>query len=68
MQERPNVIVLVSDTFRPDHLGISGGGHARTPELDAFVRRGITFDRARSSSFGSASISSSRPSPLPTPA
>jgi len=51
MQERPNVIVLVSDTFRPDHLGISGGGHARTPELDAFVRRGITFDRARSSSF-----------------
>lgn len=51
MKNRPNVVVIVSDTFRPDHLSINGKGFARTPELDALVRRGIQFDRATVSSF-----------------
>jgi arylsulfatase A-like enzyme len=51
MPERPNVIILVSDTFRPDHLSINGQGHAETPELDAFIRSSITFDGATVSSF-----------------
>jgi len=51
MPERPNVIVIVSDTFRPDHLSVFGHGHAETPELDAFVRRSVTFDRATVLSF-----------------
>lgn len=51
MSDQPNVIVLVADTFRPDHLGINGHPYCRTPELDAFVRRGATFDQAMVSSF-----------------
>lgn len=51
MSELPNVIVIVSDTFRPDHLAINGHPWIRTPELDAFMRRCVTFDRAAVSSF-----------------
>ncbi|MCZ7646277.1 MAG: sulfatase [Planctomycetota bacterium] len=51
MSDRPNVIVLVSDTFRPDHLGANGHPYCRTPELDAFVRSAVSFDGATVSSF-----------------
>ena len=51
MDENPNVIVIVSDTFRPDYLGVNGHPKMQTPDLDAFVKRSITFDRATVSSF-----------------
>lgn len=51
MADRPNVIVVVSDTYRPDHLAVNGHPRAKTPELDAWVSRCVTFDGARVSSF-----------------
>jgi arylsulfatase A-like enzyme len=50
VNEHPNVIILVTDTFRPDHLGINGHPYTRTPELDAWLRRCVTFDNASASS------------------
>lgn len=51
MPDRPNLIVIVSDTLRPDHLGVNGHPRAKTPELDAWTARCVTFDNARVSSF-----------------
>jgi arylsulfatase A-like enzyme len=49
--DKPNVIVIVSDTYRPDHIGANGNRAVVTPELDAWLDRTITFDRALVSSF-----------------
>lgn len=51
MQERPNVVVVVSDTFRRDHLGTYGNREIRTPYLDAFARSSVVFDEHRVASF-----------------
>jgi len=51
MADRPNVIVIVSDTLRPDHLGCNGHPVCRTPELDEWFSKAIVFDQARVSSF-----------------
>ncbi len=51
MSTRPNVIVIVSDTFRRDHLGAYGNAFIHTPNLDAFARSSVTFDRHVISSF-----------------
>jgi len=40
----PNVLLVVVDTWRADHLGASGS----TPELDAFARECVVFDHAQS--------------------
>jgi arylsulfatase A-like enzyme len=41
--DRPNVIVIVVDTLRADHVY---GDRARTPNMDALRREGISFTRA----------------------
>jgi arylsulfatase A-like enzyme len=46
-----NFIVIVSDTFRYDHLGANGNNWIKTPELDAFSRIAVNFDRCTISSF-----------------
>ena len=51
MDERPNVVVIVSDTFRSDHLGAYGNQNIQTPNLDAFARSSVVFDQHRVSSF-----------------
>ena len=38
--DRPNVLVLVVDTLRADHVF---GDHARTPTMNALMRRGLRF-------------------------
>ncbi len=48
---RPNVIVIVSDTYRPDHIAANGHPRVKTPELDAWLARTITFEHAMVSSF-----------------
>lgn len=48
---KPNVIVIVSDTYRPDHIAANGHPYIKTPELDAWLGKTITFDRATVSSF-----------------
>ena len=39
----PNIVVIVIDSLRADH---AYGDRARTPNLDALLRRGLRFDRA----------------------
>ena len=51
MSTRPNVVVIVSDTFRRDHLGAFGNTNIHTPHLDEFARTSVLFDRHVISSF-----------------
>ncbi|MCW4020263.1 MAG: sulfatase-like hydrolase/transferase [Candidatus Bathyarchaeota archaeon] len=46
-----NVILIVSDTFRRDHLGCYGNEWIRTRNLDAFAERATVFDRAYTASY-----------------
>jgi len=45
---RPNVIVVLVDTLRADHLSLYGYGRKTSPVLDRFARRGIFFPVVRS--------------------
>jgi arylsulfatase A-like enzyme len=40
-----NVILIVNDTFRQDHLGCYGNDRIKTPALDAFAERAAVFDQ-----------------------
>ncbi len=51
MSSRPNVVVIVSDTFRRDHLGAFGNTYIHTPHIDEFARSSVVFDRHVISSF-----------------
>ena len=51
MAEHLNVVVIVADTFRRDHLGAYGNPYIRTPHLDEFARSSVVFDRHTISSF-----------------
>lgn len=44
--EGPNVIVLVIDTLRADHVGVYGYGRGTTPNIDAVAKNGLVFSRA----------------------
>ena len=46
-----NFCIIVSDTFRRDHLGCYGNPWISTPHLDRFAERAIVFDRAYAASF-----------------
>ena len=46
-----NVILIVSDTFRYDHIGVNGNPEIRTPHLDAFAAQCVNFDHAYVGSF-----------------
>jgi arylsulfatase A-like enzyme len=48
-----NFIVIVSDTFRRDHLGCYGNKWISTPHIDRFASKALVFDRAYSGSFPS---------------
>jgi hypothetical protein len=43
---RPNVLCLVTDQQRADHLGCAGDPVLRTPHLDALAAGGVRFERA----------------------
>ncbi len=43
-----NVIVLLVDTLRADHLGVYGYGRDTSPHLDALAREAVLFEDARS--------------------
>ena len=42
-----NVIVIVADSLRVDHLGCYGS-HVRTPNIDRLASEGAVFDQAYS--------------------
>ncbi len=44
----PNIVLIVIDTLRPDHLGSYGYARAQTPRLDALAAAGTRFSAAHS--------------------
>src|SRR5687767_9563742 len=43
---RPNVLFIIADQLRADHLGFGGNSVVRTPNLDALAARGTVFSNA----------------------
>jgi arylsulfatase A-like enzyme len=41
-----NVLFIMCDQLRADHLSCTGHPHVRTPNIDALARRGVLFERA----------------------
>src|SRR5262245_43489524 len=55
----PDVIVVLVDTLRADHVGALGGPPGLTPFLDSFAASGVAFTRAYStSSFTNPAVAS----------
>lgn len=48
MEERPNIILILSDQFRGDSLSCLGHPVAETPNLDQLAGEGVHFSRAYS--------------------
>ncbi len=46
--ERGNVLLILVDTLRADHLGAYGYARETSPHLDAFAARSVLFENARS--------------------
>lgn len=46
MTRRPNILVIVADQLRADHLGFGGNPVVKTPNLDALAERGMVFENA----------------------
>lgn len=40
-----NILVLIIDSLRPDHVGAFGGEGVRTPTIDALAAQGLRFER-----------------------
>ena len=58
-EDRPNVVVALIDTFRPDHLGVNGYGRRTAPFLEGLIERSTVFERAFSTSSWTAPATSS---------
>ena len=41
-----NVIVVILDSLRRDHVGVYGNDRIRTPNLDALAKESLRFTRA----------------------
>ncbi len=41
-----NLVVIIADTFRRDHLGVYGAQRVKTPCLDQFAAESVVFDNA----------------------
>ena len=48
--DKPNVLLIVIDTLRADHLGVYGYTRPTSPRLDALAASGVRFANARSTS------------------
>lgn len=42
---RPNVVILLMDTMRPDHLGCYGYERETSPQVDELAAKGVVFGR-----------------------
>lgn len=57
--DRPDLLVLVVDALRADHLGCYGYPRATSPTLDALAARGTLFEQAQSAAnYTTASVPS----------
>ena len=43
---RMNVIMVILDSLRKDHIGAYGNSNIKTPNMDAFARESLRFERA----------------------
>jgi len=50
VNEGPNVVFIVIDALRQDHLGCYGYGRGTSPNIDALAQEGVIFKNAYSSS------------------
>jgi arylsulfatase A-like enzyme len=46
-----NIILIISDTFRRDHLGCYGNRAIQTPNLNRFADQAVVFERCYAASF-----------------
>ena len=46
MKKRPNIILIVMDTVRVDHLSSYGYHRKTTPNIDKLVKQGVLFENA----------------------
>ncbi len=46
-----NVIWIIADTFRQDHLGCYGNKTIKTPSLDGLAAKSMRFDRHYAAGF-----------------
>lgn len=49
-QGLPNIVVIVIDTLRADHLSSYGYGRSTSPTIDSLAREGVLFENAVSTS------------------
>ncbi len=49
--DRPNLITIVCDTLRYDHIGFHGNTWIHTPNIDAFATEAVVFDKAYAGGF-----------------
>lgn len=49
-QRRPNIVYILIDTLRADHLGYNGYERETSPEIDALARESLVYPYAYSSS------------------
>ncbi len=45
VREQANIVLVIIDTLRQDHVGAYGNDWIRTPNLDAFAREAVVFTR-----------------------
>jgi len=45
-ENRPNVLFVICDQLRADHVGFAGNGVVRTPNIDSIAAGGMVFDQA----------------------
>ena len=46
MQEKPNILLILTDQQRWDLLGCYGASQCRTPHIDHLASRGVRFNNA----------------------
>jgi arylsulfatase A-like enzyme len=51
MKKELNIVLIVADTFRRDHLGCYGNSSIQTPHLDNLAAKAVVFDRCYAASF-----------------
>ncbi|MGB5174710.1 MAG: sulfatase-like hydrolase/transferase, partial [Thermoanaerobaculia bacterium] len=49
-RDRPNVVLILVDTLRADHLSVYGYSRRTTPNLEEFARRAVVFTQASAAS------------------
>ncbi len=45
MNEKMNIVLVIFDSLRKDHVGAYGNNWIHTPHLDAFAKESVVFNR-----------------------